>query len=409
VRLPGFIALRYLRPRRGRGVISIVTAIAIVGFAAGVGALIMALAVTNGFRDALQAELVGATAQVNLLRRQGTINNYPVLLDKVRRLPHVPAVAPEIYTAGLLIHGDRSHEVVLKGIDPAQELQVNNLLAHLEHGSVQSLAEQPKQPNIILGADLADAIGAYNGEWVDLYLPNAELTPLGMAGKRFSFHIVGIFHSGFLDFDSGWAFTSLAAAQALMPQNQGDWASDIEFKLDDIYQADAVASAAQAIAGPEFTTTTWISQNRPIFQALQLERLGTILVIGLVVLVAALNVLIMLTMLVMEKRKEIAVLLSLGARRHQIRRIFVYQGLWIAALGTAVGLGVAYPLAWAADHYRWIHISAEVYAVDYVPFHPHPLDAIIVAALALLVAWAATLYPARRAMGVLPAETLRYE
>ncbi|HVA64614.1 MAG TPA: FtsX-like permease family protein, partial [Terriglobales bacterium] len=222
-------------------------------------------------------------------------------------------------------------------------------------------------------------------------------------------HIVGIFQSGFLDFDSGWAFTSLAAAQALQPQNQGQWASDLEFRLDDIYQADNVARAAQAVAGPEFTTTTWISQNRPIFQALQLERLGTILVIGLVVLVAALNILIMLTMLVMEKRKEIAVLLSLGARRRQIRRIFVYQGLWIAGLGTAVGLGIAYPLAWAANHYQWIHVSAEVYAVDYIPFHPHPLDAVIVSVLALAVAWVATLYPARRALAVLPAETLRYE
>lgn len=387
-----------------------VTAIAIVGFAAGVGALIMALAVTNGFRDALQSELVGATAQVNLMRRQPeAIDDYPALSARMRHLPHVAAVAPEIYTAGLLIHGDRSHEVVLKGVDPAQELQVSNLLAHLQQGSVRPLAEQPKQPNIILGKDLADAIGAYNGEWVDLYLPNAELTPLGMAGKRFSFHIVGIFHSGFLDFDSGWAFTSLTAAQALQPQNQGDWASDLEFRLDDIYQADAVARDAAAAAGPEYTTTTWISQNRPIFQALQLERLGTILVIGLVVLVAALNVLIMLTMLVMEKRKEIAVLLSLGARRRQIRRIFVYQGLWIAVLGTAVGLGIAYPLAWAANHYHWIRVSAEVYAVDYIPFHPHPLDAVIVSVLALAVAWVATLYPARRALAVLPAETLRYE
>jgi lipoprotein-releasing system permease protein len=410
VRLPGFIALRYLRPRRGRGVISIVTAIAIVGFAAGVGALIMALAVTNGFRDALQTELVGATAQVDLLRRQpAAIDDYPALMERVRHLPHVAAVAPEIYTAGLLIHGDLSHEVVLKGIDPAQELQVSHLLEHLAAGTLRPLADQPQQPNIILGKDLADAIGAYNGEWVDLYLPNAELTPLGMAGKRFSFHIVGIFQSGFLDFDSGWAFTSLAAAQALRPQNQGQWATHIEFRLDDIYQADNVARAAQAAAGPEFTTLTWISQNRPIFQALQLERLGTILVIGLVVLVAALNILIMLTMLVMEKRKEIAVLLSLGARRRQIRRIFVYQGLWIAGLGTAVGLGIAYPLAWAANHYRWIHVSAEVYAVDYIPFHPHPLDAVIVSVLALAVAWVATLYPARRALAVLPAETLRYE
>src|SRR6185312_17201900 len=179
------------------------------------------------------------------------------------------------------------------------------------------------------------------------------------------------------------------------------------FRLDNIYQADAVARAAEAVAGPQFTTTTWITQNRPIFQALRLERLGTILVISLVVLVAALNVLIMLTMLVMEKRKEIAVLLSLGARRWQIRRIFVIQGLWIAALGTGAGLAIAYPLAWAANRFHWIHVSAEVYAVDYIPFHASAWDGVLVAAMA--IAYAATLYPARRALAVLPAETLRYE
>ena len=410
VRLPAFIALRYLRPRRGRGILSVVTAIAVLGFAAGVGALVLALAVTNGFRDALQNELVGATAQVNLVRRQpAAIDNYPALLARLRQLPHVKAAAPEIYTTGLLIHGDRSHEVVLKGVIPRQELRVGRLLEEIHSGSWQPLEEQPSQPNLVLGQSLADALGVDTGDWVDLYLPNAELTPLGMTGKRFSFHITGIFSSGFLDIDSGWAFTSFQAAQNLQPHNRGEWASAIEFRLDDIYQAPAVAHAAEQLAGPEYTATTWISQNRPIFQALQLERLGTVLVIGLVVLVAALNVLIMLTMLVMEKRKEIAVLLSMGARRRQIRQIFIYQGLWIAGLGTVAGLGVSYPLAWAANRYHWIHVSAQVYAVDYIPFHPRPWDAVLVAGLALAVAYVATLYPSRRALAVLPAETLRYE
>ena len=410
VRLPGFIALRYLRPRRGRGLLSIVTAIAIVGFAAGVGALILALAVTNGFRQALQTELVGATAQVNLLRREAVaIDNYPQLMAELRTLPHVQAIAPEIYNTGLLIRGDRSHEVVLKGVKPAAELQVSHLLSRLETGSWEALERQPGAPNIILGHDLAQSLDVHDGDWVQFYLPNAELTPLGMTGRNFSFQVVGTFRSGFLDFDSGWAFVGFAAAQNLVPQNQGEWASAIEFRLDDIYQAPAVARAAEAMAGPRYTTTTWISQNRPIFQALQLERLGTILVIGLVVLVAALNVLIMLTMLVMEKRKEIAVLLGLGARRRQIRRIFIYQGMWIAGLGTAIGLGISYPLAWAADRYHWIPVSAQVYAVNYIPFRPTPWDAVLVGGLALAIAFLATLYPSRRAIAVRPAETLRYE
>jgi len=406
----GFVARRYLRPRRGKGVLSVVTAIAIGGFAAGVGALILALAVTSGFRDALQNELVGATSQLNLLKRTPTvIDNYPALISRLRALPHVAAVAPEIYQTGLLMHGGQNQAVVLKGIIPGEEIKIGHLLTHLEAGSLAPLEQAPDRPQLVLGKDLADKLGAQPGTWLDFYLPNAELTPFGMAGKTFSFQVSGIFKSGFLDFDSGWAFTSFAAARALQPQNTGAWASDIEFRLDDIYQADAVAAAAQALAGPEFMTTTWITENRPLFQALQLERLGTVLVISLVVLVAALNVLIMLTMLVMEKRKEIAVLLSLGARRWQIRRIFVIQGLWIAALGTGAGLAIAYPLAWAANRFHWIHVSAEVYAVDYIPFHASAWDGVLVAALAMAIAYAATLYPARRALAVLPAETLRYE
>jgi lipoprotein-releasing system permease protein len=408
--LAGFVARRYLRARRGRGVMSVVTAIAILGFAAGVLALILALAVTNGFQETLQNELVGATAQVNLLPSTPTsIPDYPGLMNKLRQLPHVLAVAPEIYAAGLLSYGNQSHYTVLKGILPAQERQVGHLLDKLAAGSIAPLEQDPHGRHIILGKSLAESLGAMPGSWVELYLPNAELTPLGMTGRRVQFQVAGIFASGFLDLDSGWAFTSFQAAQALYPQNQGEWASDIEFRLDDVYQAEAVAAAAQKVAGPGYTTTTWISQNRPIFQALQLERLGTLVVIGLVVLVAAMNVLVMLSMLVLEKRREIAVLLSMGARRWQIRRIFVYQGLWIAGLGTVVGLGLAYPLAWAANRYQWIHISAEVYAVDYIPLHARAWDGVIVAAIALIVAYLATLYPSHRALAVLPAETLRYE
>ncbi|MGH9475858.1 MAG: FtsX-like permease family protein [Terriglobales bacterium] len=410
MQFPGFVASRYLRPRRGRGVLSVVAAIAIVGFAAGVGALILALAITNGFRDAVQSELVGATAQVNLMPRLSTnIPDYPSLLAKVQALPHVEAVAPVIYTGALVTYGDHSQEIVLKGILPDQETRIGNLLDHLAAGSLTALRQDPRARNLIVGQALADSLGVAPGSWVQLYVPDCDLTPLGMSGCRLTFQIAGVYRSGYRDLESTWAFTSFQASQALHPQNQGNWASDLEFRLDNIYQATAVAAAAEAVAGPAYTTQTWISQNRPIFQALQLERLGTLIVIGLVVLVAALNVLIMLSMLVLEKRKEIAVLLSLGARRGQIRRIFVLQGVWIAALGTAAGLGLAYPLAWAANHFEWIHVSQDVYPVSYIPFHAHARDGLIVAVLALTVAWLATLYPSQRAVRVLPAETLRYE
>ncbi|HZT73571.1 MAG TPA: ABC transporter permease [Terriglobales bacterium] len=406
---PSFVALRYLRPRRGRGLVSVVTAIAVLGFAAGVGALILALAVTSGFRDALQQELVGATAEVNLLRKDPAgISNYRNLMSRLAALPHVRAVAPAVYQMVILSRGARVAQVTLKGIEPKQELRVSNMLDRVQVGSWQPLAANSAAHDLVIGDELSRTLGAGVGDWVDVYVPQAVLTPLGYEGRTTPFRVVGIFRSGFSDFDGGWAYTGFQAAQQLAP-GSGDFASVIEFRLDDIYRADPVAAAAVQMAGPAFTSTTWMSQNRAIFQALKTQRLGTIIVIGLIVFVAGMNVLILLSMLVLEKRKEIAVLQSLGARRRQIRRIFVLQGVFIDLVGTAVGLAAAYGFAWAANRYHWIHISSAVYAMDYVPFHARWSDGVLVAVLALVVSVLASVYPAGRAVRVRPAETLRYE
>lgn len=409
--LPSFVAVRYLRPRRGRGLVSVVTAIAVLGFAAGVGALILALAVTNGFRQAMQRELVGATAEVNLLRRDPAgITDYRDLMARLAQLPHVRALAPAIYDSAYLSRGANGAEAYLKGVRPSRELQVSNLLARLPAGSWQPLERDSAGDNLVLGQGLAQTLGVGVGDWIQVYVPRAILTPLGYAGRTVPFRVVGIFRSGFSDFDDGWAYTGFVAAQRLIPAaGDGDFASVIEFRLDDLYRADEVARAAAALAGPAFTTTTWMSQNRAVFQALQTQRLGAIIVISLIVFVAGMNVLILLAMLAIEKRKEIAVLLSLGAKRRQIRRIFIYQGVLIDVFGTALGLTVAYLFAWGANRNHWIHISSQVYAIDYVPFHASLADGVWVAILALGVSILASLYPARRADSVRPVETLRYE
>lgn len=406
--LPSFVALRYLRPRRGRGLVSVITAIAILSFAAGVGALILALAITNGFRQALQTELVGATTEVNLLHREPVgILHYRRLMQKLAVLPHVRALAPAIYDEVFLSRGNRGAEVTLKGIVPNQELRVSHMLDKITVGTWRPLQSHPAAPNLIIGAGLAQSLQAGAGDAVQLYVPHAVLTPLGYAGRTETFHIVGIFRSGFGDFDSQWAYTGFQAAQQLHPG--GDYASVIEFGLDNIYAAPAVAQAAMKLAGPAFAATTWMAQNHAIFQALQTERLGTILIIGLIVFIAGLNVLILLSMLVIEKRREIAVLLSMGARRRQIRRIFIYQGVFIAAVGTAIGLVLSFAFAWAANAGHWIPLSGQVYAISYVPFHARWSDGVLVAIIALAVSLVATLYPARRAVQIRPAETLRYE
>ncbi len=406
--LSSFVAFRYLRPRRGRGLVSVITAIAILSFAAGVGALILALAITNGFRQALETELVGATTEVNLLHRAPSgILHYHALMQKLARLPHVRALAPAIYDEVYLSHGNRGAQVTLKGVIPQQEIRVSHMLDKIVAGGWRPLQAHPAAHNLIIGAGLAQTLGAGVGDQVQMYVPQAVLTPFGLAGRTETFQIVGIFRSGFGDFDGGWAYTGFQAAQQLHPG--GDYASVIEFGLDSIYAAPAVAQAAMKLAGPRFAATTWMAQNHAIFQALQTERLGTVLIIGLIVFIAGLNVLILLSMLVIEKRREIAVLLSMGARRRQIRRIFIYQGVVIAAVGTAIGLVVSFVFAWAANAGHWIPLSGKVYAISYVPFDARWSDGVLVAVIALLVSLVATLYPARRAVQIRPAETLRYE
>jgi lipoprotein-releasing system permease protein len=237
--------------------------------------------------------------------------------------------------------------------------------------------------------------------------PQGELTPLGLVPKYQRFQVVGIFHSGFYQYDSTYAFTRLADAQRLF--SEPDVVSVVSFKVDDMYRANEIAREIEAAAGPGFMTTNWMEQNRELFRALRLEQVVTFIVIGLIVLVAALNILIALTMMVMEKTRDIAVMMSYGVRADQVRRIFVMQGLLISVLGTLLGLVVGYGLAWAGGHYRFIHLSAEVYSIDYLPFAPRVMDGVIVAAVALGVSLLATIYPSGSAARVLPAEALRYE
>jgi lipoprotein-releasing system permease protein len=262
-------------------------------------------------------------------------------------------------------------------------------------------------PPILLGRDMADALGATVGSPVLVTSPQGELMPFGMVPKYARFRVVGIFSSGFFDYDSSWAFTSLREAQRL--GGVGDVATVIEFKIDDIYKAAEVGDQLQQAAGPGFMTTNWMQQNQALFHALKMERLVTFATIGLIVFVAALNILISLIMMVMEKTRDIAVLMSMGTRKSQVRGVFISQGVLIGIVGTAIGLVLGYGLAWAGGHYHLFALSAEVYSIDYVPFSPRFSDAIWVAAVALGVSLLATIYPSWSAARILPAEALRYE
>jgi lipoprotein-releasing system permease protein len=409
-----FVAVRYLRAKRRQAVVGVITVISIVGVAAGVASLIIALAITNGMRRDLQDRLLGSTAHVQLMRvASDGIRDWRSLTARLQQLPHVKAAAPGLYEQVLISRGARSSGSLIEGIIPGQEQRVSDLLSNVTLGSAAALDPQPKgsddqaPPPIVIGHDLADTIDAKVGSTVLITSPQGELTPLGLIPKFQRYRVAGIFHTGFYQYDSSMAFTRLADAQRLF--GEPDVVSIISFKVDDLYRADQIGRAIERAAGPGFLTTNWMEQNRPLFRALQLEQIVTFIVIGLIVCVAALNILTALTMMVMEKTRDIAVLMSFGVKPRQIRTIFLLQGLLIGFTGTLLGLIAGYSLSWVGGHYRFIHLSAEVYSIDYLPFAARWTDGVIVAAVSLAVSLLATLYPSRSAARVLPAEALRYE
>jgi lipoprotein-releasing system permease protein len=455
-----FIATRYLRAKRRQAFIGIITGISIIGVAAGVASLVVAMAITNGFRQDLQQRLLGSTSHISLQRiADDGIQNWPPLMDRLSKQPHVVAAAPAIFEQVLISRGPRARGAILKGMIPKYERKVGDLLTTVKQGSAAELEDaapaQPQSapsesnsnskaadkpalssvegsvrstqadaaqspdslaavtqrvaamPPIVLGKDMADNLGATVGSTVMVVSPQGELTPLGMVPKYTRFHVVGIFSSGFFDYDSGWAFVRLSDSQKLF--GLGDQISVIEFKVDDIYQAAPISRQLEDAAGKGFMATNWQEQNKALFHALRLERLVTFITIGLIVFVAALNILISLIMMVMEKTKDIAVLMSMGTRRAQVRNLFIAQGVLIGAIGTAIGLALGYALSYVGGHYHVLTLSPEVYSIDYVPFAPRAIDGVWVALFAVLISFVATLYPSWSAARILPAEALRYE
>ncbi len=419
-----YVATRYLKAKRRQAVVGVVTIISIAGVAAGVAALIIALAITNGMRRDLQERLLGVSAQVELMRIESDgIRDWRPLLERLRRVPHVTAAAPGIYGQVLVSRGPRAGFALIKGIIPAEERTVSSLLDTIVSGSAKDLEPEARNklaqqvpgeawinapyPAIVLGKDLAETIGAQVGDSVLVTSPQGELTPLGLAPKYQRFRVAAIFQSGFYQYDSGMAFMRLSDAQRLF--SEPDLLSVISFKVDDLDRAPRIAEAIEREAGRGFMTTNWMEQNRELFRALKLEQVVTFIIIALIVIVAALNILIALTMMVMEKTRDIAVMMSFGVQPSQVRRIFLLQGFLISILGTALGLVLGYLAAWAGGHYHFIHLSAEVYSIDTLPFAPRPLDGIIVSVVSIGISLLATLYPSSAASRILPAEALRYE
>ena len=404
-----FVAGRYLRARRKEKVISVITVISVVGVAAGVMALVISLAVNNGFQSTLQRNMLAATAHVNILDKDplAGIEDWRNLMEKFRRVPHVVAVEQVLYDQ-VIFTGTLGRKVVtLKGIDARGELATSDTLRHLKEGSLDALKDDNGLPGLIVGEKLAQDGGLRMGSVVSVLDPQGTMTPMGPAPHTMRFRVAGIFETDFFDVDDTWAYAPLAAVQRL--ESAGDTVNTIEIRLDNPDRAPEMAHELLRAAGTGYSSITWEEQNAQLFRALKLERVVTAITIGLIEMVGALNILITLTMVVLTKYKDIAVLMTMGTRRSQIRRIFVMQGAMIGVIGTVIGLAIGYAFCHFAGEYRWIPLDESVYALSYVPFNARTIDGVWIAAAAMAVSLLATIYPARNATRITPVEVLRYE
>jgi lipoprotein-releasing system permease protein len=408
MRFEWFVARRYLRSPYRPAVLRLVTLFSVVGVAAGVATLVIALSMNTGFRETLQDRLLGVTAHISLTRPgAGGIHDYQEMAKKLAALPGVKSVTPAVYQPVLMSFAGDARGVVTKGVDPVREERSDEALRHIVAGKLDFSADADGIDALIVGQQLAGEWKLAPGDYVTLISPQGRLTPFGLLPRTRRFRITGVFNSGFYDYDANWCFMTLAAAQTL--SGAGDIVNVLEFRLLQPERAGEIARMAEHAAGDGFAASTWMDQNRALFRALRLEKLVTAIFIGLITFVAGLNILVVLSMTVTDKARDIAVLMSMGARREQIRTIFLWQGITIGATGTMIGLAIGYVFSWIAGVYRLIPLDPQVYAVPYVPFHPSAMDGLWIAVAAMVIATAATILPARAASRLLPVEILRYE
>lgn len=401
-----FIALRYLLARRRQAFISLISLISMLGVAVGVMALVIALALMTGLQGELRDRLLGATAHVYVLK-SGGLPDYASEVTKMTSVPGVSGAAPAILDKALVTTDAGSQFITIKGIDPALERGVTDLGRSMKAGSLDAIAgSEADGPGIVLGQELAAALHVKVGGSVTLLTPSGTLSPMGMMPRPRRAHVAGIYSLGIFEFDANYGFVSLEFARRLTGKSGVDL---VQLRVSNIYAAPRVAEQIGAALGPEYVAQDWTEMNRSLFSALGLEKMAISITIGLIVMVAALNIVASLVLLVMEKSRDIAILKTMGTSSGVVMRIFMLQGLVIGLVGTAVGAVGGVALATVADRYRLIRIPADVYQVSYVPFVVQPLDLTLVVLAAVVICFVATLYPSRQAARLDPVQALRYE
>jgi lipoprotein-releasing system permease protein len=406
-----FLAFRYLRSRRRKRMARVTALLAMVGIAFGVSALIVALALANGFRDELRDKILRGTAHITVLRADGQpMPNYREISERISKVEGVVTAAPTTYEGAVLNGQKASAYAVLRGLDRESQTSKFELQRSLIEGTSDSLfastlseTNEPRLPNVIVGSELARRTGLHVGDAAEIIPAGASLA----AGKPIVRHVqvAGIFRSGLFEYDSTWILLSFERAAAYAGASQS--ATVLSVEVRDIYVVKRIARDLRDALGKDYTTIDWEEANQPLFTALALERRVGLLIIGLVVLLAALNITSTLILVVVERRSDIAILRSLGARAISIMGIFMIEGAVIGLLGAALGMGLGKVVCVAGNHYNLVRLPADVYSISSVPFNTHPRDLILAGLIAFLLSLLATIYPAQAAARVRPIELLK--
>lgn len=413
-----FVALRYLRAKRKQTMVSVISAISVLGIAAGVMALVIALALSTGIREDVQGKILGATSAINLFRMDSApFTNYEALMQRFDDEPHVTGRAPAIFRQVFVASSSSNQGAVLKGVVPELESEVSDFFSHIYDGDPHALDRQytpaasddaPPVENIVIGKEMARTLSVKIGDTLRVGYPMGRLTPFGMSYSEKQLKIAALFESGLWDTDANWAYVHIDTARRLFSYPPESVLA-VQFSIDDLDKAADIAETIRIKAGSGFVTNTWMELNKDLFAAFKLEKLALFLTIGLIVFVASLNIVTTLIMMVLEKQGDIAILSAMGATGKTIHRVFVMQGLIIGIMGTLIGSLLGIAVCWVLDTYRLIQLDAEIYMIPYIPFHVRIWDAVLISATALLISYLATIYPARQASKLDPVEVLRYE
>jgi lipoprotein-releasing system permease protein len=403
-----FFSGRYLKAKRKQGFISIITGISILGIMIGVMALIVVLAVMNGFREDLLKKILGVSSHLLILSHKGGITNTEAVMEKALEVEGVVAATPFIYSQVMVKNAGNISGAVLRGLDPKTAGRVISIESMIRDASLDVLKSSAGEPRgIILGSELSRQIGALPGDMVTVVSPVGRLTPLGRVANEARFQVRAIFESGMYDYDSSLMYLSLPDAQEFL--SLGDEVTGIELRVKDVDTSDAIAGLVQEKLGYPYWTKDWKMMNKSLFSALKLEKVTMFIILIMIVLVGALNIISSLVMLVMEKTRDIAILRTMGASSKSIMRMFIYQGLFVGLVGTGLGIGFGSFLCYLLARYQFIELPPDVYYLTTLPVRMEWLDIVLIAAAAVVISFIATIFPSLQASKVNPVEALRYE